>query len=172
MNPAVALKGMVEGRFGKRLEIDRGQAPARPTILIATLDPEIRNGLSEILPQFPVNTVWVKSVEDARSVLATTQIVAVFCEIWLHGGTCRELIWSVRRKAVDLPIIIVSPPNCPVGYRDRLKAMNMKALYFLSHPYRSSDLERFIELAFAKDSGSENHYLTTKTPVLRQRQAT
>jgi DNA-binding NtrC family response regulator len=172
MNPAVALKGIVEGRFGKRLEINRGQLLERPTILIATLDPEIRNGLSEILPEFAVNTVWVKSVEDARSVLATSQIAAVFCEIWLHGGTCRELIWSVRRKSVDLPIIIVSPPNCPVGYRDNLEAMNMKALYFLTHPYRSSDLERFIELAIARDTEPDSHYLAMRTPVLRQRQAT
>lgn len=161
----------MEGRFGKRPDIERGQVAERPTILIATLDPEIRNGLSEVIPQFPVNTVWVKSVEDARSVLATTQIAAVFCEIWLHGGTCRELIWFVRRRAVDLPIIIVSPPNCPVGYRDSLKAMNMKALYFLAHPYRAHELERFIELAIDNDSGSGSHYLSIRTPVLRQRHA-
>ncbi len=172
MNPVAAPNGIVDGTIGRRLDVVRSQELGRPSILIATLDPETRNGLTQIVPQFPVNTVWVKSVEDARSVIATTQVGAVFCEIWLHGGTCRELIWFIRRKSLDLPIIVVSPPNCPVGYRDCLAAMNMKSLYFLSHPYRSSDLERFMELAIEGGSKSGSQCFAVHDSVSRRRHAT
>ena len=149
MSPAVALKGMLKGRFARRPEMRLGQNPGWPTVLVATLDVEVRNGLAQLLPVFPINTVWVKSVEDARSVLASSQITACFCDIWLQGGTCRELIWHVRRISAGLPVIIVSAPNCPNEYRDRLAALNLEDLYFLDHPYRLSDLEHFIDLASA-----------------------
>jgi len=152
MNPAGASKEILEDAFVKSDGISCSQQPWRPTILIATLDPEIRNGLSEILPHFSLNTVWVKSAADARSVLASTQIAAVFCEIWLQGGTCRELIWYMRRKAADLPIVIVPPPNCPKEYREWLAALNTNALYFLPYPYRESDLKRLVRMAIGFDS--------------------
>jgi DNA-binding NtrC family response regulator len=152
MNPAVALKGILEGRFVRKPDMGTELVPGRQTILIAGLDPEIRNGLSQSLAEFPINTLWVKSAEDARSVLASMEIAALFCEIWLEGGTCRELIWSVRRNEIDLPIIVVPPPNCPNEYRTWLAALNEKALYFLFHPYKSSDLDGFVQMAIGAES--------------------
>jgi DNA-binding NtrC family response regulator len=167
MNPAVALKGMLEGRFARRPEMGPRQEPGRPTILVATLDVEIRNGLTQLLPQFPVNTVWVKSVEDARSVLASSQVAACFCDIWLQGGTCRELIRYIRRISVDLPVIIVSAPNCPTEYRDGLAALNLEGLYFLDHPYRLTGLEFFIELANVAHWRQTQQRSTIYTPEMR-----
>jgi DNA-binding NtrC family response regulator len=152
MNPAVALKGMLEGRFARKPDLGTGLVPGRQTILIAGLDPEIRNGLSEFLSQFPVNTLWVKSAEDARSALTSMHIGALFCEIWLEGGTCRELVWFVRRNEIDVPIIVVPPPNCPNEYGTWLASLNEKALYFLFYPYKSSDLDRIVHLAIDSDS--------------------
>jgi DNA-binding NtrC family response regulator len=149
MNPAVALEGALKGRLVRRPEMGPKQEPGWPTVLVATLDVEIRNGLTQLLPQFPVNTVWVKSVEDARSVLASSQVAACFCDIWLQGGTCRELIRYIRRISADTPVIIVSAPNCPTEYRDGLAVLNLEGLYFLNHPYGLSDLEFLIELANA-----------------------
>jgi DNA-binding NtrC family response regulator len=153
MNPAVALRGMVGGRFERTPEMGPGRVPGRPTVLIASLDGDIRTGLSQTLPRFPINTVWAKSVDEARNVLATMNIAACFCEIWLQGGTCRELIWLVRRKSADMPVIIVSSSNSSNEYCEWLAAMKMKALYFLTYPNRQSDIERFIQLAMASHSG-------------------
>jgi DNA-binding NtrC family response regulator len=152
MNSAIAMDAILEGRFVKRPEIGSGHVPGRPPILIASLDSEIRSGLAQILPQFPINTVWVKNVEDARSVLNNMQIAACFCEIWLQGGTCRELIWHVRRKSEDLPIMIVSDSASSNEYCEWLAAMKTNALHFLTHPYKASDLERFVQLAITTHS--------------------
>lgn len=152
MNPAIAMDAILEGRFVKRPEIGSERMSGRPPILIASSGSEIRSGLAQILPQFPINTVWVRNVEDARSVLNNMKIAACFCEIWLQGGTCRELIWHVRRKSEDLPIMIVSDSPSSNEYCEWLAAMNMKALHFLTHPYEASDLERFVQLAISTHS--------------------
>jgi DNA-binding NtrC family response regulator len=152
MNPAIASDGMLEGRFVRRPETGVNRVPGRPPILIASLDTEIRSGLAQVLPQFPINTVWVKNVEDARCVLNNMQVAACFCEIWLQGGTCRELIWHVRRKSDELPIIIVSDSASSNEYCEWLAAMKMKALHFLTHPYKASDLEKFVQLAISTHS--------------------
>jgi DNA-binding NtrC family response regulator len=146
MNPAAAMRGMMEGRFDRRLEVGPGQLlPGRPTVMIASVDSDMRHALAQILPRVDVNTIWVKSVDEARNALSAMPIAACFCEIWLQGGTCRELIWHVRRKSADLPVIIVSSSDSSNEYCDWLAAMKLRALYFLTHPYKASDVERLMQ---------------------------
>jgi len=147
MNPSVAIKEKVEGIFKKRTEIDIEQAPGRSTILVATINPEISSGLKELFQAFSLNTIWVKGVEASKIVLAKKRIAACLCGFWLQDGTYRELVRHIRRENMEIPVIIVSEPNCPPEYRDYLAAMNIGALDFLCHPYRKSDLEEMLRLA-------------------------
>jgi DNA-binding NtrC family response regulator len=119
----------------------------RPMILIATVAPEICAELKELLKPFSFNTIWTKGVEGAKSMLAKEKIVACLCGFWLQDGTYRELVRHIRRENLDIPLILVSEPDCPQGYRDYLAALNIGALDFLSHPYRKSDLEGMLGLA-------------------------
>jgi DNA-binding NtrC family response regulator len=117
------------------------------SVLIATIDPDISSGLTELFQTFSLNTIWSKGVQAAKILLARERIAACFCGFWLQDGTYRELVRYIRRQRVEIPVIIVSPPACPHEYRDYLSAINIGALDFLCHPYRKSDLERMLPLA-------------------------
>ena len=154
MNPAVALKQRVESILRKSSDMDVEHAPGRPNVLVATIDPEIRSGLAELLEAFSLNAIWLKGVETAKNTLSKESIAACLCGFWLQDGTYRELVRHVRRERVEIPVIIVSAPACPHEYRDYLAAMNIGALDFLCHPYRKSDLERMLRLAIETHSRS------------------
>jgi DNA-binding NtrC family response regulator len=143
MSPAAALKERVEFILDKQSDpYPAGRAPGRSTVLIATIDPAIRNGLTELLQPFSFNTIWLNSVEAAKRILAREKIAACLCGFWLQGGTYRELFRHIRRERLDTPMIIASAPAWPNEYREYLTAMNLGALDFLCYPYRKSDLER------------------------------
>lgn len=153
MNSNVTLKERVDGILGKRRDLDVEHAPEWPAVLVATVDPEIQRGLTELFLSFRINAIWSKSVETAKTLLAKEKITACLCGFWLEDGTYRELIRHIRRERVEIPVIIVSAPTCTHEYRDYLAAMNIGAYDFLCHPYRKCDLERILRLRFRKNSG-------------------
>src|SRR5580704_12436449 len=106
MNLAATLKGNV------------ANATRKSSILIATIDPDIRSGLTDIFQTFSLNMIWSKGVEAAKSVLATERIAACLCGFWLQDGTYRELVRHIRRERAEIPVIIVSAPACPHEYGD------------------------------------------------------
>ncbi len=145
MNTSVPLKESVDGILRKRA--DTVAAVDRATVLIATMDSEIRDGLAELFQAFSVNTIWLQCVAAAKKMLAKEKIAACFCGFWLQDGTYRELVRHIRRERVEIPVIIVSPPACPHEYGEYLAAVNIGALDYLCHPYRKSELERMLSLA-------------------------
>ena len=167
MNPAVALKERVEGILRKSSDMDVEQDPGRPNVLVATVDPEIRIGLAELLEAFPLNAIWLKSVEAAKNMLSKERIAACLCGFWLQDGTYRELVRHVRRERVAIPVIIVSAPTCPHEYQDYLAAMNIGALDFLCYPYKKSDLERMLRLAIETHSRSTRRQASMIGPDLQ-----
>lgn len=150
MNPAVVLKAQATPKRSEAL----GEPTLKPTILIATVTPEIRNDLNDLLQAFSLNTIWLKGVEAAKNVLAKEKIIACLCGFWLQDGTYRELVRHIRRENMEIPVILVSEPECPHAYRDYLAAMNIEALDFLTHPYKQSELEGMLQLAMGPRSGS------------------
>ena len=151
MNSAVVLKAKAE-IAPKKVSAIVDQGARMPTILIATVAPEICEDLKGLLQTFSFNTIWTKGVEAAKSMLAKERIVACLCGFWLQDGTYRELVRHIRRGNIDIPVILVSEPDCPREYRDYLAAINIGALDFLSHPYRKSDLEGMLGLAMGQQS--------------------
>jgi DNA-binding NtrC family response regulator len=149
MNSAVVLKAEIAQ---KRVPAIVDQGPRIPTILIATVAPEICSDLKELLQTFSFNIIWTKGVEAAKSMLAKERVVACLCGFWLQDGTYRELVRHVRRESLEIPVILVSEPACPREYRDYLAAINIGALDFLSHPYRKSDLEGMLGFATGQQS--------------------
>ena len=155
MNPAVALRERVEKIFRRKFETSIHRTPGRPTVLIATVDPEIRESLAGLLEVASINAIWVASVEDVKAVVARERIAICFCGFWLQDGTYREVIRHLRRERIDIAAIIVSAPATPHEYRDYLAAMNLGTLDFLCYPYQKSDFERMLVSAIAAHSPSD-----------------
>lgn len=164
MNPAVVLKERAESNLMSKSVTSIHRTPGRPTVLIATIDPEIREALAGLLEIASINAIWVSSVKDVKASAGKERIVACLCGFWLQDGTYREVIRHLRRERMDIPAIIVSAPACPQEYRDYLAAMNLGALDFLSYPYKQLDFERMLKSAITGQShsirqeGSENDH--------------
>ena len=122
-------------------------------MLIATIDPEIREALAQLLADGSINAIWVSSVKDVKALIAGERIVACLCGFWLQDGTYREVIRHLRRERADIPAIIVSAPACPQEFRDYLGAMNLGDLDFLAYPYQPFDFKKMLESAIASRSG-------------------
>ena len=151
MNPAVTLKERVETGLKEVTRARDEDSRRRFKILAATIDPEIRNSLAELLEEFSIEAVWLKSVEAAKNLLSREKIAACFCGFWLQDGTYRQLVSHIRRMRADTPVIIVSGPACPEESRDFLAAMNLWSIDFLAYPYDNSDLKRIFR--FAAETG-------------------
>jgi DNA-binding NtrC family response regulator len=154
MNPVLVLNERIENNSIHKAAQASAKALDSQTILIATIDPDIRTALSELLDGAGINGIWVSSVKDVKALIARQRISACFCGFWLQDGTYREVIQHLRRERMDIPAIIVSAPTCPQEFRDYLAAMNLGALDVLSYPYEQSDFERMLEFAIPSRSGS------------------
>src|ERR1700728_764343 len=124
-----------------------GQVPGRPNILLAPVDPQIRQALVELLEGYSINTVWATGIEEVRSGLGQEDILACFCGFWLVDGTYRDVVRHLKRQRAEIPVVIVCAPECPHEYRDYLAALNIRAFDFICHPYRRADLERILHAA-------------------------
>jgi|ERR1700722_9551682 len=154
MNPVLVLNERIENDSTHKATQASAKSLDSQTILIATIDPDIRTALSELLDVAGINGIWVSSVKDVKALIARQRISACFCGFWLQDGTYREIIQHLRRERMDIPAIIVSAPTCPQEFRDYLAAMNLGALDVLSYPYEQSDFERMLEFAIPTRSGS------------------
>jgi DNA-binding NtrC family response regulator len=170
MNSAPVLKAKAE-RAPKKVSGIVEQRSGIPTILIATVAPEICSDLKDLLQTFSFNTSWAKGVEAAKSMLARERIVACLCGFWLQDGTYRELVRHIRRENMKIPVILISEPDCPHEYRDYLAALNIGALDFLCHPYRKSDLEGMLRLAMGESARSARQQGPLVGPDLHPRRA-
>jgi len=147
MSPAQMQKRTLEINRNKKSDTLLDRDPSQANILVATIDPEIHLGLTELFQSFSLNTIWLRGVESAKNILARQKIAACFCGFWLQDGTYREIVRHIRRERMDIPVIIVSTPACPEKYPEYLSAINLGALDFLSHPYRKNDFERMLRVA-------------------------
>jgi DNA-binding NtrC family response regulator len=123
--------------------------PGRSSIVLATTDPQILDGMGELLRGYRVNTVWARGTEEVRTALAEQDVLACFCGFWLVDGTYRDVVRLLKNHRAEVPMIIVCSPECPQEYRDYLAALNIRAFDFICHPYRNMDLERILESVVA-----------------------
>ncbi|HEV7968623.1 MAG TPA: hypothetical protein VGP19_13685 [Candidatus Acidoferrales bacterium] len=171
MNPAIVLRERVESGFTRKSAASTHRTPGRPTVLIATIEPEIREALTDLLELAAVNAIWVSSVKDVKTLVAGDLIIACLCGFWLQDGTYREVIRHLRRERMDIPAIIVSGPAYPHEYRDYLAAMNLGALDFLCYPYERSDFERMLKSAMGTRPSSAHSTGTQNDRDFRERGA-
>lgn len=117
---------------------------ADATVLLATVDPDIRASMSALLESYNVKAVSVTRLEELRFALARERISACFCGFWLVDGTYRDVVRQLRHQPSEIPVIVVCAPGCSEEYRDYLAALNIRAFDYLCYPYRKADLERIL----------------------------
>lgn len=120
-----------------------------PTVLVATVDAEIKESMRGLLDLYPLKTVWAKSVDEVRIALAKENVSACFCGFWLIDGTYRDVVRHLKKQPLEIPAVIVCAPACPNEYRDYLAALNIRAFDFICHPYRKADMERILQAALS-----------------------
>ena len=152
MNPAVAFKQRAERKTIRKSPRYSQKHSGRPTVLMAVSDPEIRKALANMMQYHPLNTIWVGSVEEVRSVMGTTRIATCFCGLWLQDGTYREIVGHLRRAQMDIPTVIVSGPASPIEFGDYLTAMNVGARDCICYPFQQSHFDAILESAIAAHS--------------------
>ncbi len=171
MNRTAVLGVRAEGSIPRKSLTSVRRTSGRPTVLIATIDLEIREALANLFQGASLNAIWVKSVRDVQTAVAREGIAACLCGFWLQDGTYREVVRNLRRERLEIPTIILSAPACPQEFRDYLAAMNLEDLNFLSYPYQLSALERMLGFAIASPSRSIGEMGSEQTNELRERGA-
>ncbi len=165
MNTVVASAEQLQG-FNPLVDI--ALAPEAPTILVASSDSLVSDSLARLLEPYPINTVWVKGLADAKIWFGATKIDACLCGFWFENVSCREFVKQTKRESSEIPVIIVSSPACENEYREYLAAMNTGALDFLCYPYRRLELERMLRLAITmRARGSNSRAMTTLPETAR-----
>ena len=144
MNTVVASAEQLRG-FNSLVDV--ALTPEAPTILVASSDSLVSDSLARLLEPYPINTVWVKGLADAKNWFGAKKIDACLCGFWLEDVSCREFVKQTKRESSEIPVIIVSSPACENEYREYLAAMNTGAFDFLCYPYRRLELERTLRLA-------------------------
>ena len=119
------------------------------TVLIASVDPEVRGALAAILDGHGLEIECVEGAEAAKRLFATNGVAACLCGFGLECGTYKDLVKSAKRHDPEIPVIIVSTPSCRNEYAEYLAAMNAGAFDFLCHPYQRREVERILRLAVA-----------------------
>jgi DNA-binding NtrC family response regulator len=119
--------------------------PGRASIVLATTDRQILDGMGELLRGYRVNTIWARGIHELQTALGEHDVLACFCGFSLVDGTYRDVARLLKHGRADVPMIVVCSPECPQEYRDYLAALNIRAFDFICHPYRSMDLERILE---------------------------
>ena len=123
--------------------------PDRSSIVLATTDTQILDGMGELLRGYRVNTIWARGIREVQTALAEQDVLACFCGFSLVDGTYRDVARLLKSRRAELPMIVVCSPECPQEYRDYLAALNIRAFDFICHPYRHLDLERILESVVA-----------------------
>jgi DNA-binding NtrC family response regulator len=129
----------------KQIGAATAAVPGRSSIVLATTDAQILDGMGELLRGYRVNTIWARGIHEVQTALAEQDVLACFCGFWLVDGTYRDVVRLLKHRRAEVPMIIVCSPECPQEYRDYLAALNIRAFDFICHPYRSMDLERILE---------------------------
>lgn len=118
---------------------------AEATILLATVDPDIRASMSVLLDSYRVKALSITRLEELRVALSRETISACFCGFWLVDGTYRDVVRQLRRQPNEIPVIVLCGPGCSEEYRDYLAALNIRAFDYICYPYRKADLERILD---------------------------
>lgn len=149
MNIPVAPKTQARDEREAIPQICQTASASSLTIMIASGSDEVRQGLSDLLQGYHLDSLVVPSLQAAKTLLATRRIAVILCSFALEGGTYRDLLTEVKHKTLGIPVVVASTPVTSDEYRDYLASVNSGAFDFVCHPYQQKELDRILRLALA-----------------------
>jgi DNA-binding NtrC family response regulator len=113
-------------------------------ILVATSDLEVRNDLGELLKSYGCDSIWARTLGEAKSNLSRRDIAVCLSGFWLVDGTYRDIVRYMTMHVTEIPLVILCPRNCSREQYEFLANLNTGAFRFVPHPYQAQDLYSFL----------------------------
>jgi len=139
LRAAVASATYVEGDSRRRSE------PAlQPRVLIADDDPLLRKMLSRLLRRASFDVVEADSGRAALAELAAKRVDVILSDIHMPDGDGIELLRSIRRVDLDIPVILMSgKPDVATA----ATALELGAFRYLTKPLPTETVEKLVRQA-------------------------
>jgi len=129
-----------EGPAGGR----RSEPTLQPRVLIADDDPSLRKMLSRLLKRASFDVVEADSGRDALAQVAEKRFDVILSDIHMPDGDGLELLRSVRRVDLDIPVILMSgKPDVETA----ATALEFGAFRYLTKPLGTETIEKLVRQA-------------------------
>ncbi|HUQ04485.1 MAG TPA: EAL domain-containing protein [Kofleriaceae bacterium] len=141
-----AAMASVLGPIGEpaRAPAQPAAGPSRPAVLLAEDDFLLRGTVTRVLETSGCTVVAVESAAEAMRALESRSFDVIVSDVYMPGGDGTELLRSVRRLDLDIPIILMSgTPSVEVA----TKAIEYGAFRYLTKPLDYSALTRLVKHA-------------------------
>lgn len=111
-----------------------------PTILIVEDEPTVRGMLCELLSAH--ECIPVGTAEEGLALLAKRPFDLVITDVRLPGMSGEEFLRTVRRRAPEMPVIVVTGAD-----GDETKFIEAGAFGFLLKPFLFDEVEKLVSRA-------------------------
>lgn len=110
-------------------------------VLVVDDEEEICLLLSGILKKSGLNVSCAYDIKSAQEVLNSSKFNIVFVDLKLPDGTGYDLFTSIKRKIIDIKIIVISAFDS-----EKEKSLQEGADYFISKPFTKQDVLEALEI--------------------------
>ncbi len=122
----------------------RSEPSLQSRVLIADDDPTLRRMLTRLLKRAAFDVVDVVSGREALVELGAKRFDVVLSDIHMPGGDGLELLRSVRRIDLDIPVILMSGKP---DVKTAAAALEFGAFRYLTKPLESETVEKIVRQA-------------------------
>jgi len=107
-------------------------------VLVVSANIEDRNALIKVLESLSGNVFSCSNLAQAREVIVRRPMDIAFCDEQLPDGSYRDLVDSIRSRAMTLPLVVTTH----VGeWKEYLEATDLGAFDMIPFPLRPTDVE-------------------------------
>ena len=123
-------------------------------ILVATEDFESRHMFKAVAEREGLEPICTSTVSEARKIIATENVVLVFCDRHLPDGNYRELLAAARFLNPAVRLVVMSRE---FDWDEYLEAMRLWAFDVIASPCRPTDVEWMILRAQRDEQKQKRH---------------
>ena len=120
---------------------------ANPLVLVASSAHDVQAELFRLILECQVEARFASSVRGVLAVLSREPVSLVICGYALDDGTYRDVLRSLRRSGVQVPVVVASDPEPRAEFDHFLQALHYGAFDFLCFPYRWFELQDILKQA-------------------------
>ncbi|MEO8845467.1 MAG: EAL domain-containing protein [Kofleriaceae bacterium] len=142
--PSQLRDAVAAATFAEGAPLRRSEPSLQPRVLIADDDSTLRKMLTRLLRRASFDVVDVDSGHAALAALSTARFDVVLSDIHMPDGDGLELLRSVRRVDLDIPVILMSgKPDVTTA----ATALEFGAFRYLTKPLGTEAVEKIVRQA-------------------------